>query len=127
MRVFPIILFRQRGVHEARGYAVDLYIVRGPFNRHGLGSLCQGRFRHAVNRQIGKAKRGSHRPDMDDLATALLSHHGMHGLAQEEGAAEIDAANPVKVLLRHSIDQLPPAGSGTVQKNVDAAQCGVQN
>ena len=44
--------------------------------------------------------------------TALLRKKALRAFAED----------PVKLLLRYCVNQLPPAGAGAVQKNVDAAQ-----
>ena len=73
MRVRPLALSGQRRLDEARRQAINLYVVRGPFDCHCLGELRDRRLRHAVDADICNADVGRHRPDVDNLAAAALT------------------------------------------------------
>ena len=88
--------FTETGFDQSGTNGVDTNIVTPPVLRHGAGQVDNGCLADAVNSDIRFGPQTADRTDIDNRATATLLQYGIGGLAQFEGAFQVDVDNFVE-------------------------------
>jgi hypothetical protein len=85
--------------------------------------MVDGGLRHAVDRLARERHLPGLGAEVDDRPAALADHGAADGLADEEGAFEIDRTREVEISLGHVLGSVLRAQAGVVDKDVDRTGC----
>jgi hypothetical protein len=87
---------------------IDLNVVRGKLNGHGLGQLDNSSFRCAVGGDEPRSKERIHTANVDNLSTFTIEHRSGSELRKEENCVELrfDDAVPIfRSFIQHTAAQ----------------------